>query len=96
MGIVGSNLIIPAGTYVYTMYPRKEHGCIKRKRTIKVNGVSKHSGEITWAGSGNYWNWCYPTKEMKEANPDFAEELEALMLAHNGYCKEAEKYGYGR
>jgi len=94
MDIINSKLIIPAGTFVYSMHPSKEHGYTARKRTILVNRVSRHSGEITWVGSGKYWNWCYPTEEMKKANPELAEQLESLMLAHNGYREACEKYSW--
>lgn len=94
MELTDNKLVIPAGTFVHSMHPRKEHGPTTRKRTILVNRICKNSGEITWAGSGNYWNWCYPTTEMKEANPDFANELESLMLAYKNYCEVCEKYNY--
>ena len=55
----GTNILIPKGVEWRSTHPRLTRGVTRRGVRIKVQVAStRHTPDLTWAGTGRYWRWC--------------------------------------
>lgn len=56
---VRTEVLIPKGVVWLSTHPTETIGEVKRSIRIKVQtSSSRHTSDLTWAGTGGYWRWC--------------------------------------